>query len=65
MKKVIPLVLAALVGGCLAQTVPAFADVASDVRDATMMFVLTDLESGARRTMICAPVDPTPVQGYH
>lgn len=65
MKKVIPLILAALVGGCLAQTVPAFADVADDVRDATMMFVLTDLETGARRTMICAPVDTPPVKGYH
>lgn len=65
MKKVIPLILAALVGGCLAQTVPAFADAAEDVADATMMIVFSDLETGARRTMICAPVNPSPVKGYH
>lgn len=66
MKKYVSLLLAAIVGGCVAHTVPAFADAANDVADATMMFILTDLETGARRTMICAPVNPPPIQqGYH
>lgn len=65
MKKYVSLLLAAIVGGCVAHTVPAFADAAEDVAEATMMIVFTDLETGARRNMICAPVNPPPVKGYH
>lgn len=69
MKKVIPLVLAALVGGCLAQTVPAFADAIENVTKATIAIVVVDTDTGAKRTLICAPApepsQPEPLQGFH
>lgn len=59
MKKYIPLLLAALVGSCVGSMTPAIADTADKVVDATIMVVLVDIETGDKRTMVCAPAPST------
>lgn len=59
MKKLVPLLIAACVGGCVASAAPAIADVMKEtVADATVMITFTDLQDGERRYMVCAPLNP-------
>ncbi len=56
MKKLIPLLLAAALGGCFTAAVPAFSSAVEKTIDATMMIVIVDMQSGERRQVVCAPV---------
>lgn len=66
MKKKLPLILLSmLIGGCVANAAPVFAD-AARVTEATIMVLIRDMETGANRTMICAPVNiPATEPTYH
>lgn len=66
MKKKLPLILLSmLIGGCVANAAPVFADAAS-VAEATIMILVRDMETGANRTLVCAPVNiPAIEPTYH